>query len=107
MAAVREAGLDEALAKCAKEYQCDTCQMDIFHIKWNQEKKRILAIIDLFSRYEMNAVVPAETEKDELAVLDQWINAFGCPKQVRTDASGAHMSEQFLQSNTWTIVESS
>ena len=121
VAAVREAGLDEALVRCAKVYKCDTCQnfrdkkmpkpaslpqtsffnemleMDIFHIKWNEEKKRILAVIDLFSRYEMNVVVQSETEKEELAVLDQWINAFGCPKQIRTDASGAHMSEQFLQ----------
>ena len=44
----------------------------------------------------MNAEVTAETEKEELKVLDEWINAFGAPQKVRTDASGAHMSEAFL-----------
>ena len=56
-----------------------------------------MAIIDIYSRYEMNAVVAAETQKEELAILDQWINNIGCPSQIRTDASGAHMSNQFLQ----------
>lgn len=107
--------------KCAKDYKCETCQnftnkktakpsslpqakcfnelleMDVFHIKWNEEKRRVLSIIDIYSRYEMNAVVAAETEKEELAILDQWIHAFGCPSRIRTDASGAHMSKQFLQ----------
>ena len=43
----------------------------------------------------MNAVVASETEKEELKVLDQWIDSFGCPQRLRTDVSGAHMSEQF------------
>ena len=119
--AVRDAELGEELVKVAKAYKCDVCQnftnkktakpaslpqassfnelleMDVFHIKWNDEKRRILAIIDIYSRYEMNAVVASETEKEELGILDQWINAFGCPSKIRADASGAHMSEQFLQ----------
>eukprot|EP00913_Durusdinium_trenchii_P017657 g16596.t1 len=116
--AVRDAELGEELVKVAKAYKCDVCQnftnkktakpaslpqassfnelleMDVFHIKWNDEKRRILAIIDIYSRYEMNAVVASETEKEELGILDQWINAFGCPSKIRADASGAHMSEQ-------------
>ena len=71
-------------------------EMDTFHVKWDDKRCRVLAIIDLFSRYEMNRVIDAETEKEELKVLDDWIHAFGCPARIRTDASGAHMSEQFL-----------
>ena len=120
MTALKEAGLHDDLLEVAKNYQCDICQnftnkkpakasalplarkfneileMDIFHIRWDDKKLRVLALIDLFSRYEMNAEVSAETEKEELKVIEEWINVFGCPQQIRTDASGAHMSEAFL-----------
>ena len=118
--AVKQAGLCDEVIQCAKSYKCSTCQnfqakklpkpaslaqttsfnemleMDTFHVKWDDKRCRVLAIIDLFSRYEMNRVIDAETEKEELKVLDDWIHAFGCPARIRTDASGAHMSEQFL-----------
>eukprot|EP00913_Durusdinium_trenchii_P014194 g13320.t2 len=118
--ALREAGMHDDLIEVAKSYKCDTCQnfvnkkpakasalpqaqkfneileMDIFHIRWDDKKLRVLAIIDLFSRYEMNVEVIAETEKEELKILSDWINVFGCPQKIRTDASGAHMSEAFL-----------
>lgn len=118
--AVKQAGLSEEVIQCAKVFKCSTCQnfqakklpkpasiqqavsfnemleMDTFHIKWDEKKCRVLAIVDLFSRFEINQVIEAESEKEELGVLDTWIQVFGCPAKIRTDASGAHMSEQFL-----------
>lgn len=44
----------------------------------------------------MNAEVVAETEREELKVLDEWINVFGSSAQIRTVASGARMSEAFV-----------
>ena len=120
LVALRESGMNEEIIEAAKSYTCDICQnfinkkpakpsslpqaqkfnelleMDIFHIKWDDKKLKVLAIIDVFSRYEMNAAVEAETEKAELSVLDSWINVFGCPQKIKTDASGGHMSEAFL-----------
>ena len=37
-----------------------------------------------------------ETEKEELEVLREWFEIFGPPKKVRTDASGAHMGQAYL-----------
>ena len=120
LVALRESGMNEEIIEAAKGYTCDICQnfinkkpakpsslpqaqkfnelleMDVFHIKWDDKKLKVLAIIDVFSRYEMNAAVEAETEKAELSVLDSWINVFGCPQKIKTDASGGHMSEAFL-----------
>ena len=117
--AVREGGFDENVIQAAREHQCDICQnfraqrppkpsalpqashfnevleKDVFHIKWNDEKKKVLAVIDIFSKYEMNSLVESETEKAELQVLEAWINVFGPPKRLRTDAAGSHMSEAY------------
>lgn len=47
---------------------------------------------------EVNAAVDRETEECELKVLEeQWIHTFGPPTKFRTDASGAHMNEQYLR----------
>ena len=130
VAAVREAGLDDALVQCAKEYQCDTCQnfrdkkvakpaslpqtsffnelleMDVFHIKWNGEKIRVLAIIDIFSTYEMNAVVPSGTEKEELAIS---LTNGSMHLDVRRRSGLMHQEHTRLSSfsSTWTIGRSS
>ena len=37
-----------------------------------------------------------ETEKEELDVLKEWFEIFGPNKKVRTDASGAHMGQAYL-----------
>jgi len=50
-------------------------------MKWNDEKVRILAVIDLFTKYEVNALLSRETEEEELKVLeDLWFQPFGFPK---------------------------
>ena len=118
--ALRQAKMDEAIVACAKDYKCDTCatmknkeldkpdplsqashfneiiEMDIFHLKWDGVKKKVFAIIDVYSRFETNAVVSSETLDEELEVImRQWVSWAGFPKQIRTDSSGAHMSEAF------------
>ena len=121
IAAIRQAGWEEEFVVAAREHQCSTCQnvqskklthpsalpgsssfndvlkMDTFHIKWDDKKCRVLALIETVSRrYEMNQMIEAETEKEELQLVDAWVEAFGISARIRTDASGAHMSEQFL-----------
>ena len=57
---------------------------------------RILAAIDVFSRYEINCLLQKETEEEELAALEsQWLNVFSAPSKLRTDSSGAHMFQCF------------
>ena len=54
-----------------------------FHIKWNDEKRRALAVLDVYSRFEINAVITRETEEQEIRVLqDQWVNIFGPPELI-------------------------
>ena len=119
--ALKDAKFPEEVIACARKYKCDICQsdslkknanpaalteatffneiieMDTFHMKWNDEKVRILAVIDLFTKYEVNALLSRETEEEELKVLeDLWFQPFGFPIRLKTDASGAHMSQKFL-----------
>ena len=121
--ALKDAKMDESIIQCARSYKCDICQeakpkkldhpaslpqanhfnelleADVFHVKWSENggKQKVLAILDVFSRYEINAVVERETEEEELQVLEnQWIQIFGPPKRFRTDSSGAHMSQKYL-----------
>ena len=54
--------------------------------------------IDVYSRYEINAVMKRETEEEELSILEkQWFSTFGAPDKIRTDSSGAHMSAKYQQ----------
>ena len=118
---LKDAGMDDNIIRCAREYKCDVCEQqaqrklekpaslpqcshfnecleaDVFHIRWNNEKKKILAVLDVYSKYEINAILDRETEEAELRVLqDLWINVFGPPEKFRTDSSGAHMSQKYL-----------
>ena len=73
-------------------------EIDVFHIKWDDKKYKILAAIDVFSRYEINALMKRETEEEELKILEeQWFKIFGAPEKIKTDSSGAHMSESYQQ----------
>ena len=119
--ALRKGGFEENVIQAAKEHNCDICQRfkqqrpakpsaliqakhfnevlekDVFHIKWNDEKKKVVALIDIFSKYQMNSVIQSEAEKEELRVLDAWIDAFDIPIRLRVDAAGSHMSEVYLK----------
>lgn len=120
MRALRQAKMEESIVQFAKNYKCDVCasmkqkelekpaslsqashfneiiEMDIFHLKWDGVKRKVFAIIDVYSRFETNAVVSNETLDEELEVImRQWVSWAGFPKQIRTDSSGARMSEAF------------
>ena len=120
MRALRQAKMEESIVQFAKNYKCEVCasmkqkelekpasllqashfneiiEMDIFHLKWDGVKRKVFAIIDVYSRFETNAVVSNETLDEELEVImRQWVSWAGFPKQIRTDSSGAHMSETF------------
>ena len=119
--ALKGAKFPEEVIQCARKFTCEICQseapkklahpasldeasyfnevieMDTFHLKWGDEKVKILAIIDLFTKYEVNAVLPRETEAAELKIIeDLWFHPFGFPIKLKTDASGAHMSQNFI-----------
>ena len=109
--ALKDANFPDEVIRCARSFVCEICaadgnkkvdkpaslpqahhfnellEIDVFHLKWNddKDKKKILAVIDIFSKYEMNALVKRETEDEEIKVLKH-----------RTDASGAHMSEKYI-----------
>ena len=118
--ALRDAKVDEAIIKEGINYRCETCEshklkplekptalprasffnevieMDTFHLKWDDVKCKVLAIIDVYSRFETNAIIQSETIEEELDVMQkQWISWAGFPKVIKTDSSGAHMSEFF------------
>ena len=120
--ALRDAKISMMVVKEAVDYKCDVCEahktkplekpaalsrashfnemieMDTFHMKWNGEKRKILAIIDVYTRFETNAVINSESMEEELDVLrKQWISWAGHPKIIKTDSSGAHMSEFFQE----------
>ena len=95
MKALQDAKFPEEVVSCARKYKCDIYQgealkksanpgtlteatyfneiieIDTFHMKWNDEKVRILAIIDLFAKYEVDALLPRETEEAELQMLEE------------------------------------
>ena len=118
--ALKDAKFPDEVTQVAKTYECGNCSSDVqrklakpgslpqashfnelmevdtFHVKWQDKRIRILAAIDVFSRYEINCLL--QTEEKELAALEnQWFCIFGAPAKLRTDSSGAHMSQRFQQ----------
>ena len=74
----------------------DMIGMDTFHLKWDDQKCKILAIIDTYPRFETNVVIQSATIEVELDVLQkQWLSWAGFSKTIKTDSAGAHMSEFF------------
>lgn len=118
--ALRNAKMDESLIQCAKACKYGVCtsmaqhklekpavlrqaspfnqilEADIFHLKWVDRKVKVLAILDVFSKYELYAMIQRKTEDEELQVLKEWISIFGPPEKFRTDSLGAHMRQKYL-----------
>ena len=116
--ALRDANIDETVVAQAAQYRCDVCEahrfkslekpaalskasyfnemieMDTFHIRWGDTKHKILAVIDAYTRFEVNSIIQSESMEEEIKVLKkQWLSWAGHPKIIKTDSSGAHMSE--------------
>jgi transposase InsO family protein len=116
--ALKDANFDETIIKCGRQFRCDICEsfapkkldrpaslpqtthfndmleMDVFHIKWHGQKHKILAVLDLHTRYEMNEVVNSESFDEETAALERWMSWAGVPRRIKADSSGAHMGEE-------------
>jgi hypothetical protein len=116
--ALKDANFDESILKCGRQFRCDICEsfatkkrdrpvslpqtthfndmleMDTFHVKWRGRKSKILAVLDIHTRYEMNEVVKHETFEEEVSVLERLMSWAGVPRSIRTDSFGAHMSEE-------------
>ena len=116
-----DARLDPVLVACAKEFLCEVClgrmrpktvrvvavvaenffndfiEMDVFYVRWNGKKRRVLTIMDEFSRFALDAAVKDEKAETECRALERyWIRWAGAPKVLRVDSSGGHMS-QFMK----------
>ena len=51
-------------------------------MKWNDVKYHILAVLDVYSRFEVNAIIDRETEEMEIKVLEQqWFQGCGPPER--------------------------
>ena len=72
----------------------DLLEMDTFHLKWRGEKVKVLAMMDLHTRYEINEVLGREILEEEVAVLEKWMQWAAVPRRIRTDSSGAHMERR-------------
>lgn len=122
--AIKERELPFSYVQVARKYRCPTCiaksqpkavkvatlykpphfnhtlSVDTFHLQWKGEKKKILRMMDEFSRYELDCHIEEETAAMEIALMEStWMRSFGYPKRFRTDASGPHQGEEFAE---WT-----
>ena len=71
-------------------------EMDIFRIRWGDANYKILAVIDTYMYFELNAVIQSENIEEEIEVLNrQWLTWSGHPKIIKTDFSDTHMSDFF------------
>lgn len=122
--AIKERELPFSYVQVARKYRCPTCiaksqpkavkvatlykpphfnhtlSVDTFHLQWKGEKKKVLCMMDEFSRYELDCLIEEETAAMEIALMEStWMRSFGYPKRFRTDASGPHQGEEFAE---WT-----
>ena len=99
--------INDSIIQCTRSFKCDICQehgpkkldnpgslpqaqhfnelleADVFHLKWdeNEGKQRVLAILDVYSRYEVNGLVDRETQELELKVLEEQLEDERPPAQ--------------------------
>ena len=122
--AIKERQLPFSYVQVARKYRCPTCisksqpkavkvatlykaphfnhtlSVDTFHLMWKGEKKKVLCMLDEFSRYEVDCEIKEEVAAMEIALMEStWMRAYGFPKRLRTDASGPHQGEEFAE---WT-----
>ena len=124
VAAIKDRQLPFTYVQVARKYRCPVCiakaqpkavkvatlykaphfnhtlSVDTFHLQWKGEKKKVLCMMDEFSRYEVDCEIKEETAAMEIALMEStWMRNFGYPKRFRTDASGPHQGEEFAD---WT-----
>ena len=115
--ALRDSGATNAVMACAREFACESClkrqhpksarivalatarsfndivDMDTYHIKVGRKKFKVLAMLDEYTRYEVDQVINRESSGNVVkAVVRGWISTFGAMRMLRTDMAGAHTS---------------
>ena len=113
-------GAKDVWTQCARLYSCEDClkrqrpksvraatlpkassfnevvDTDNFHCLWKDKKRIINVIMDEYSRFESDHRIPKETAACEIRVFEKyWLPWAGSPTLLRTDMSGAHMSEKY------------
>ena len=113
-------GAKSAWIQCARLYSCEDClkrQMpksvsvatlprassfndvvdtDNFHCLWRSKKRIINVIMDEYSRFESDHRIAKETAACEMRIFEKyWLPWAGSPSLLRTDMSGAHMSDKY------------
>lgn len=103
---------------CAREFACEAClrrrrpgllrvvalilawsfndivDMDIYHVKFAGERYLVLALLDEFTRYEVDQGLAQESLGQVTKLLvKRWINVFGSMCILRADMAGARISE--------------
>eukprot|EP00435_Cladocopium_sp_Y103_P040345 s1946_g11.t1 len=73
-----------------------TGALDTYYLEWDKEKKALLAILDEFSRYEVDCEIKEETAEMEIGLFESvWAKSFGYPKVLRMDASGIYRGDTY------------
>ena len=108
--------------QCAKLFQCEIClsrqrpravrvavlpkatrfnevvNTDVYYVTWKTKERKILALMDEFTRYEVDYPIARETFKKEVKLYQkQWISWAGKPDTMRMDMGGSHTSKKMHQ----------
>ncbi|CAK0886983.1 unnamed protein product, partial [Prorocentrum cordatum] len=113
--AMRHAGAPAEWVQCARLYQCEIClkrqrprtvrvavlpkakrfnevvSTDVYYVTWKTKERKILAMMDEFTRYEVDYPIAKETFKKEKKLFEKlWISWAGKPETMRMDMGGSH-----------------
>ena len=117
--ALKDTGATTAVVSCAREFACEAClkrqrpraprivalatakafndivDMDTYHLKVGNKKYKVLALMDEYTRYEVDHLIRKETSGNVVrSLVKGWVNAFGSMRMLRADMAGAHMSQR-------------
>ncbi|CAK0816650.1 unnamed protein product [Prorocentrum cordatum] len=117
--AMRHAGAPAEWIQCARLYQCEIClkrqrprtarvavlpkakrfnevvSTDVYYVTWKTKERKILAMMDEFTRYEVDYPIARETFKKEKKLFEKlWISWAGKPETMRMDMGGSHTSKK-------------
>ena len=94
----KEPGLFRVAASPKASHFNEVLDTDSMWVIWNKKKYRIMSIMDEFSRYEVDALLPTETAAEEMKILEEkWINWAGAPRVLRLDMSGPRVPGDFRE----------
>ncbi|CAK0862702.1 unnamed protein product [Prorocentrum cordatum] len=122
--AVKHAKAPAEWLQCAKLLQCEVCPSgqrpravrvavltkakrfnevvnnDVYYVTWKNKERKISAMMDEFTRYEVDYPIAKETFKKEVKLFQKlWLSWAGKPDAMRMDMAGSHTSRKMHQ---WT-----